>query len=588
MIVFHLMLLLVPSRAFGRTAPTAKTLNGTYIGRYLPEFDQDLFLGVPFASAPRLDNPQSLNETWQGTRSAEYYRFACWTGFLNESLGLGLNVSRSFDNVNVTIDEECLNLNIIRPAGYDGKAKLPVVVWFHGGGFVSGFGADGSTNTSYLIQSSVKRDVPFIVITLNYRLGFLGFPGGYQSLAAGITNIGLKDQRIALRWINENIAAFGGDPKKVTLWGQSAGAASVAHQILAHNGQGAEKLFRGAIMVSGSPYGTNALYPTHPACVAVYEATLNNTGCWTAENTLDCLRKAPVEAVWRAGAFAPLPSIWTMIDGDFITEPPIYQLQKGKFSRRITIITGANNDEGLLSANYFGPNAENDSDVEKLLKTIFPNARQSTIDQVLNAYPVEAQSPPYSLPMHSRFCDAMRDVNLTCGSQYRRVAAIMGDFSQISGRRIMAEQWAAAGGIVYSYRFDTVPTGLPIVRNSLAPGFATHSAEYTYFFGFPPEYDMLGLNPPVVNISSHLALSKGIGSTFSSFIASGNPNTYKVPYFPRWPAYSVEQPVNMVLNATEINNKLNVRIEKDEWRTLGMNLWKRHPFELQFQSIWRQ
>ena len=77
------------------------------------------------------------------------------------------------------------------------------------------------------------------------------------------------------------------------------------------------------------------------------------------------------------------------------------------------------------------------------------------------------------------------------------------------------------------FRFDTVPTGLPIVRNALAPGFATHSAEYTYFFGFPPEYDMLNMNPSVVNISSHLNLSRGIVAGLSSFITSSNPNTYK-------------------------------------------------------------
>jgi carboxylesterase type B len=356
------------------------------------------------------------------------------------------------ENVNVTIDEDCLNLNIIRPAGYDKKSKLPVVVWIHGGGFVGGFGADGSTNTSYIIQSSVKSRMPFIAVTINYRLGFLGFPGGYQSLATGITNLGLKDQRIALRWVNENIAAFGGDPSKVTIWGQSAGAASVAHQILAYGGRGAEKLFRSAIMVSGAPYSSNALYPSNPASVAVYKSALRNTGCEDADSTIECLRKAPVEAIWKASVAALPTAFRAMVDGDFVAEPPIYQLQKGHFSSKITLLIGANNDEGLQSANILGPSAETDVDVQKLLKTFFPNARQSTMDQVLEAYPSDAQSPPYSLPMNINLCNAMHDVNLTCGAQYRRVAAILGDYLQISGRRTMAEQFAAAGGTVYSYR----------------------------------------------------------------------------------------------------------------------------------------
>ena len=104
------------------TSPTAQTLNGTYQGRHLSEFDQDLFLGVPFASAPRLDNPLSLNTTWLGKRDASEYGPTCY--------GFGSNTL-----LNLTLSEECLNLNIIRPSGTKADEKLPVLLWIYGGVF---------------------------------------------------------------------------------------------------------------------------------------------------------------------------------------------------------------------------------------------------------------------------------------------------------------------------------------------------------------------------------------------------------------------------------------------------------------------
>ncbi|KAI9147654.1 Lipase 2 [Paramyrothecium foliicola] len=554
--------------AVGKQPPTAKTLNGTYVGRHIPEFSQDVFLG-------------------EGTRSAQHNGHACWVPWLDPAYGLP--VAPLYERANVTVDEDCLNLNILRPAGYEGK-KLPVVVYIYGGGWIGGFGAEQNTNTSYMLQSSVARNAPYIIVNINYRVGFLGFPGGYQAWSAGITNLGLKDQRIALRWVHENIAAFGGDTGKVTLWGQSAGSMSVAHQVLAYRGEGADKLFRGGIMVSGTPYFTNTLYPNSPGSLALYNETLYRTNCTDAENTLECLRKAPVEAVAAAGVTAPALAIWPMIDGDFISEPPTTQLQNGRFSRKIKLIIGANSDEGLAAAGGFAAAAETDADVANGLRLAFPGARQSVIDQVLEAYPVDGPSPPYALPPDFPFCEAMRKADLPCTAQYRRMAAILGDLVQAGARRNFAEQWTAKGGTAYSYRFDTDPTALPIqplTENKLAPGFSTHSAEIAYFFELPSDYDMLKYNPTIVNVSSHRDLARGITAGLGSFIVAGDPNRFKVPYFPKWPAYSLDKPVNMVYNATEADNKLNVHIEADTWRQKGMSLWSRYPFELQYLSPFR-
>ncbi|KAL0943725.1 para-nitrobenzyl esterase [Colletotrichum truncatum] len=565
-------------------SPLAHTLNGTYSGRHLPEFSQDLFLGIPYAIGPRLRNPIPVNESWTDTRDATRYTIACYADYIPAAL-----ISQG-----VTVGEDCLNLNIIRPAGTTPESKLPVVVWIHGGGFIAGFGADGNTNTSYIVRDSVENGTPIIAVTINYRLGFFGFPGGKQVAAEGVTNLGLKDQRHALLWIQENIVSFGGDPRKVTLWGQSAGAASIGHQILAYGGRGAEDLFRGGILVSGSAgFATNYLLPTHPNALKAYDELLDVTGCADADRTLDCVREAPADVVWNTTIKYPFPLWWPCIDGNFVQKPPTWQMLEGAIAP-VSIIIGANNDEGLLTANALAAGAETDEDTAALLRASFTGARESTIQHVLSAYTTRGPVlPPLSLPAdpdnpaQDPFCKALREANMTCGAQYRRIAGIMGDYAQILGRRATAEAWAAAGLSAYSYRFDTNPTDVPIVKNAIAPGFATHSAEYAYFFNFPPEYNMLGLNPAVRNVSSHLTLSRNIADKFISYIATGDPNSISLPTVPDWPEYSASEPTNMVFNATFSDNKINTYVEADTWRKENTELWLKYAVELNFGGDWR-
>ncbi|AEO59608.1 hypothetical protein MYCTH_2308036 [Thermothelomyces thermophilus ATCC 42464] len=171
-----------------------------------------------------------------------------------------------------------------------------------------------------------------MAVTLNYGVGFLGFPGGTEVAAAGVTNLGLKDQRQALRWIQENIAAFGGDLDKVTVWGQSAGANSIAYQLLAYGAKTDEKLFRGAIMSSGSIGIGNAVHPDREDAVQGYRAVLNATNCLDAEDALGCLRAVPLDEVFEAGeATGTHPTWWPTVDGDFIPQPPSLQLEAGEF-----------------------------------------------------------------------------------------------------------------------------------------------------------------------------------------------------------------------------------------------------------------
>lgn len=118
--------------------------------------------------------------------------------------------------------EDCLTLNVVRPAGIPHTQKLPVAVWIHGGGFFIGGSAWPYYNLSTFVSASQQAGQPILALSLNYRLGILGFLSGSELTAEGNVNLGLHDQRLALRWIKENIASFGGDPEKVTIFGESA------------------------------------------------------------------------------------------------------------------------------------------------------------------------------------------------------------------------------------------------------------------------------------------------------------------------------------------------------------------------------
>ncbi|KAF1363405.1 alpha/beta-hydrolase [Lizonia empirigonia] len=274
------------------SSPVARVKNGTVSGVHSPSYNQDFFLGVPFAQPPigdlRFRQAQSLNTTWKGTRNAKEYATHC--------VGYGL------DQIFYKASEDCLYLNVVRPPGYDNK-KHPVAFWIHGGTFTNGTscgGADQRYNLSFIVEQSVKIGRPIIGITINYRLSLWGFTSSNELANEGLLNIGLKDQRLALHWVQENIKVFGGDPKKVTIFGESAGAASVGFHVIPSS------TARNAVQ-------TPHKLPSTPSSLNLREtpfSTLNATMNGTLSST---------------GSFAPVT------DGDFIQDYGSVQLSKGQF-----------------------------------------------------------------------------------------------------------------------------------------------------------------------------------------------------------------------------------------------------------------
>jgi carboxylesterase type B len=167
--------------------------------------------------------PQSLNTSWTSPKEA-----TTWPPFC---------VGYGGDDTGHILSEDCLYLNVFRPSSQNAaSAKLPVAVWIHGGGLFMGGTNDPRYNLSFNVQNSVELGMPMVGVSIQYRLSGWGFLGGKEALEGGATNLGFRDQRLALHWIQENIAAFGGDPTRVTIWGESAGGQSVGSQLLAYNG----------------------------------------------------------------------------------------------------------------------------------------------------------------------------------------------------------------------------------------------------------------------------------------------------------------------------------------------------------------
>ena len=281
------------------------------------------FLGLPYAAPPtgklRWRPPQPAS-SWSGVRDATQFGASCPQSTMgNPFLPPG------------TISEDCLYLNVYTPTSHNGSGGgRPVLVWFHGGGLVQ----DGGRNYD---GTKLAADGA-VVVTINYRLGALGFlahpalasrPGG----AAG--NYGLMDQQAALRWVQRNIAWFGGDPDNVTIAGQSAGGLSVLAQMVS---PGARGLFQRAIVESGT-FALNQR--SLAAAEAAGQTFATAVGC--ADQTAACLRNVPVSAlVSNYGTEIP-----GTVDGAVLTQPIGTALARGQFAR-VPVINGITHDEELL------------------------------------------------------------------------------------------------------------------------------------------------------------------------------------------------------------------------------------------------
>ncbi|KAH7018608.1 Alpha/Beta hydrolase protein [Microdochium trichocladiopsis] len=449
--------------------PTVTVRNGTYAGVSLSGFHQDAFLGMPYAQDTGGENrfrvPRALNTSWSGVRTAKNYSNACPDPSPSDAV--------------YGMSENCLSINVVRPTKQaSDRALLPVAVWIHGGSYYYGTTGLPNYNLSYIVQRSVVMGKPILATSINYR------KGGWGNMYS----------------IEENIASFGGDLNRVTIWGESSGSFAVGQLLLSYGGR-TDGLFHGSIQESG---GASTAY-------------------------LACLRTVPYDELY------PLinpelylgPGWYPTVDGDIMPQFPTTLYAQGKFAH-LPHIYGTNSDEGTDNA-ISGINT--DAELRTYLETgVGFGYPASVVDRIMQLYPNDpAQGIPFNTGLET-FEDMGR------GKQFKRVAAIVGDIFYHGPRLAEARSYAQHNpNGTFVYRFNTrgyrpastsangtvTPAGLNFGYEGVA-----HATELAFVFNNPN-----GVGP----WPEYRALSDDMSGMWINFVNCGDPNGDGMPL---WPPYA--------------------------------------------------
>jgi para-nitrobenzyl esterase len=490
--------------------PVLETTSGKLAG--LTESGVTRFLGVPYARPPvgtlRFRPPQP-SEPWSGVREAlAFGGSAPQIEFAGRSLP-GTSVGPQ--------SEDCLYLNVWTPAADAGVqpvlAKRPVLVWLHGGGFTSGSGSQGFYDPTALVRSG---DV--MVVTLNYRLGALGFLylGARGASRLGATaNVGLLDQIEALAWLRDNAAEFGGDPENVTIFGESSGARSVATLLGTPAARG---LFRRAIAQSGgASHGLDEAGASAIADEFLRELELS-------ESALERLRELPISALLDAQAQVVARRIGTpgwlpfqpVVDGVVLPEPALAAIRSG-LSRAVELVVGSNRDEWKLFA-AMDPRlrALDEAGLAERALARVPDADPARAKALLEGYRGSREARVGTTPL-DLFCALETD-------RVYRIPALR-----------LADAQREAGGRVYAYHFIR-PAEL--LDGSLG---ACHAAEVPYVFGnvdSPSGIAWCGTGADVGELSARVM------GAWTSFARDGVPRARDLP---DWAPYTTERHETLLL-----------------------------------------
>ncbi|CAN8105762.1 unnamed protein product [Discula destructiva] len=443
--------------------------------------------------------------------------------------------SPMFQNNIVNADEDCLTIDVQRPGGTTAGDNLPVLLWIFGGGFE--LGNTAMYDASHIVEKSVELGKPVIFAAVNYRVAGFGFLGGKEILADGSANLGLLDQRLGMQWVQDHIRDFGGDPNKVTLWGESAGAISIFDHMVAYNGNhtGAtgQPLFHGAIMNSGSAV------PADPVdcrkAQAIYDSVVATAGCAipaTAgaadHDTLACLRSVPYATFLNASNSVPsllsrsslALSYLPRPDGTFLTASPDELAGSGSGSNtptggiaKVPFILGDQQDEGTLFG-LFTSDIETPADIATYLRQYFFDNPAADVDALVALYPDAALDPngPGS--------------DDTFYAQFQRVATLLGDAVFTLTRRVVLSAIAAGDPDVPSWSYlASYDRGTPLL------GTFHGSDLLQVFYGVRDNYAASATLAYFVNFAYNLDPNDGSGGTAPPSDAGAVPTLIE---WPRW------------------------------------------------------
>lgn len=452
------------------------------------------FVGIPYAAPPvgplRWKSPQPA-AAWATPRDAKTLGSQCPQ--------FGLFTGKWDDDTN----EDCLTLNVWTPTG---ATQRPVMVWIHGGGFTAGSGDLSGYDGQKL---SEVGDV--VVVTLNYRLGVLGYLA-HAALSAedpahpGSGNYGIEDQRAALQWVKTNIAAFGGDPANVMIFGESAGAESVFTHMVSPGSAG---LFQRALAESGYLLAM----PTLTAAQAQGDKLATQVGCTDAASVLTCLRALDPQMLSSAlfhPALGKLDPNWAPVIGtDVLPDNPLASMRAGTVAK-VPFIVGTLENEANLG--YAVSTFPDDKSVHDAFAAMVPADR---LDALIAQYPVAA------FPTRKDAVEqASTDSAFACPS--RRVA-----------------RYAATAGVpTRLYRFQHAIENAPIAGLG-----AFHGSEIPFVFGNPYVESTIRFDVS----DDERPLSAAVMGYWTRFATTGDPNGGGGP---AWPAYDAAGDMALVLDTT--------------------------------------
>jgi para-nitrobenzyl esterase len=489
------LVLLVVQTVPARAADQVTIASGTLQGITVDHSNIRAFLGIPFAAPPvgklRWRAPQPV-KPWKGVRQADAFGPRC----------MQLRIFSDMIFRDKGPSEDCLSLNVWTPAT-SASEKLPVMFWIFGGGFQAG----GTSEPRQEGMNLAKKGV--VVVSANYRLGIFGFFSD-PALAAesphhASGNYGLMDQIAALRWIKQNIAAFGGDPNNVTIFGESAGSFSVSDLMASPLAKG---LFQKAIGESGASFGAGPRLHASQT-LAESEESGQKFAQSIGATSLAALRAIPAEKLLeesRKGHF------WPNVDG-YVLPQSVYAIFAEGQQSHVPLLAGWNKDEsvGNLYSKTDPPTPEN---LEKAVRKRFgPDA-----DEALKFYP------------HATEPEARHSTE-----------TLASDFFTVFGTWKWLEMANQTGDSpVYRYLFTRTPPeypgttedGVPLVKLG-----ARHSAEIPYVFGV-----LKSLKAPWE--PEDFKVSDAMMTYWSNFAKTGNPNGSGMPH---WPQYTPQDRQVMIL-----------------------------------------
>ncbi|XP_061664709.1 acetylcholinesterase [Syngnathoides biaculeatus] len=491
------------------------------------------FLGVPFAEPPtgkRRFRPAEPKRPWSDVYEARHYPNACYQFVDNTFPGFP---GSEMWNPNREMSEDCLYLNVWVPPS-PRPHNLTVMVWIYGGGFYSGSSSLDVYDGRYLAYTETV-----IVVSMNYRLGAFGFLAlDGSSEAPG--NVGLLDQRMALQWVQDNIHFFGGNPKQVTIFGESAGGASVGFHLLS---PGSRSVFTRAILQSGVP---NTPWATVSPAEARRRATQLGrlVGCNGGNDTelVDCLRdKTPQELIDQEFQVLPWMSIFRfsfvpVVDGDFVPDTPEAMLNSGNF-KDTQVLLGVNQDEGTYFLLYGAPgfSKDNDSlisrgDFLEGAKLSVPHANDIGLEAVVLQY-TDWMDENNGAKNRDALDDIVGDHNVICPlaffarafAQHNALKPNAGVFLYLFDHRASNLPWPEWMGVIHGYEIEFV-FGLPLEKR----------------FNYTQDEEKL---------------SRRTMRYWANFARSGNPNVNvdgSAENRKRWPQFTVAEQKYVALNTEPV------------------------------------